>query len=122
MGCGSGSSCIGNAMSEPNVIDAAHLERQRQWSRETFGPGSHNNGIIDHIEKELKEIEAAPYDLEEWVDVIILSIDGAWRAGHEPQEIIDGIIAKQKKNESRRWPDWRSVPEGKAIEHLRDEQ
>lgn len=102
-----------------NTIDAAHLERQRTWSRETFGPGARTNGVLDHIGKELDEIRADPADLKEWVDVIILAFDGAWRAGWEPQEIIDAIIAKQTRNEGRAWPDWRTMSEDQAIEHDR---
>lgn len=103
----------------PNVIDATHLERQRQWSRETFGPGKRTHGVLDHIRKELAEIEADPDDLGEWVDVIILAFDGAWRHGWEPQQIIDAIKAKQAKNEAREWPDWRTMSEDVAIEHDR---
>lgn len=96
-----------------------HLHRQRGWSEKTFGPGRRNNGVVDHIRKELVEIEADPTDLEEWVDVVILALDGAWRAGHTPEEIATAIVRKQTKNEGRKWPDWRTVPEGKAIEHDR---
>lgn len=101
-----------------NVIDAAHLERQRSWSGETFGPGSRLHGVLDHIRKELVEIELDPTGFE-WIDVIILALDGAWRAGHEPQEIIDAIVNKQAKNENRVWPDWRTMSADKAIEHDR---
>lgn len=101
------------------VIDAYHLARQRRWSRETFGPGPRTKGVIDHIRKELSEIEAAPNDLGEWVDVVILALDGAWRAGHEPQQIIDAIKAKQARNEARVWPDWRTMSADQAIEHVR---
>ncbi len=103
----------------PAVIDAAHLARQREFSERTFGPGSRTDGVIDHIRKELREIEAAPDDLSEWVDVVILALDGAWRAGHGPQQIIDAIVAKQAKNEARTWPDWRTAIPGQAIEHDR---
>ncbi len=37
-----------------------HLERQRRFSERTFGPGSRAAGVIDHIRKELREIEEAP--------------------------------------------------------------
>lgn len=99
----------------------AHLERQRAWSLRTFGPGQRTAGVIDHIRKELREIEAQPNDLEEWVDLILLAMDGAWRAGHSPEAIALGVDAKQAKNEARNWPDWRTVDPGKAIEHVRDE-
>ncbi|BCB18022.1 hypothetical protein OCUBac02_09160 [Bosea sp. ANAM02] len=97
----------------------AHLERQRAFSHKTFGPGARTKGVIDHIRKELAEIEAQPDDIEEWVDVIILAFDGAWRAGWEPAKIVEAITTKQKKNEARKWPDWRTADPEKAIEHLR---
>jgi len=97
----------------------AHLQRQREWSERTFGPGSRAKGVVEHIRKELCEIEADPADLMEWIDVVILALDGAWRAGGSPQQIIDTIVAKQTKNEGRVWPDWRTMPADKAIEHDR---
>jgi hypothetical protein len=96
----------------------AHVTRQSEWSRRTFGPGF-RMGVVEHIRKELKEIEADPLDLEEWIDVIILGIDGAWRAGYSPEDIAEGLAAKQLKNEARQWPDWRTVPTDKPIEHVR---
>jgi hypothetical protein len=98
----------------------AHLYRQRAWSEKTFGPGGRDNSIIDHLEKEIEEIKAAPGDLSEWVDVIILALDGAWRNGHSPEAIAAAINAKQAKNEARKWPDWRTAEPGKTIEHVRD--
>ncbi len=97
---------------------AEHLRRQRTWSYHTFGPGPRSKGVIDHIRKELSEIEANPTDLEEWIDVIILAFDGAARAGHSPEDVIAALVAKQAKNESRQWPDWKSQPTDKAICHI----
>ncbi len=96
-----------------------HLCRQRSWSRKTFGPGNRAQGVVDHIRRELIEIEAEPGDLSEWVDVVLLALDGAWRAGHEPEEIVAAISAKQAKNEARLWPDWRTSDPSKAIEHIK---
>lgn len=104
-------------MSE-TVIDAARLQRQREFSEVTFGPGARTKGVADHIRKELKEIEADPTDVSEWIDVVILGLDGAWRAGGEPQQIIDGIISKLERNEQRAWPDWRTRSQDSAIEHV----
>ena len=101
------------------VIDAAHLAHQREWSERTFGPGQRTLGVLDHIGKELDEVRADPTDLGEWVDIIILAFDGAWRHGWEPQQIIDAIKAKQIKNEGRTWPDWRTMSADQAIEHDR---
>ena len=63
-----------------------YLDRQRRFSERAFGPGPRPAGVIDHIRKELIEIEAAPDDLKEWIDVVTLALDGAWRAGHRPDE------------------------------------
>ncbi len=96
-----------------------HLQRQRDWSEKTFGPGPRTKGVIDHIRKELREIEADPSDVKEWIDVVILGLDGAWRAGYSPLEIIYALAAKQERNEARVWPDWRTMSGDKAIEHVR---
>lgn len=97
----------------------AHLHRQHEWSERTFGPGHRTAGVLDHIRKELKEIEAEPLELSEWIDVVILVLDGAWRAGYSPEDIAFALIEKQAKNEQRTWPDWRTAPPDKAIEHDR---
>lgn len=97
----------------------AHLYRQREFSKHTFGPGARTKAVLDHIERELKEIEEHPTDLGEWIDVVILAFDGAWRAGYTPEDIVGALLAKQVINESRRWPDWRDVPDDRAIEHIR---
>ncbi len=96
-----------------------HIIRQKAFSECTFGPGARTAGVVAHCRKELAEIEANPYDLFEWVDLILLAIDGAWRAGHEPEAIAEGILNKQKINEARSWPDWRTVDPNGAIEHIR---
>jgi hypothetical protein len=77
----------------------AHLVRQRTWSEKTFGPGPRAAGVVDHISKELVEILHNPGDLTEWIDVAILALDGAWRAGYSPEQIIAALVAKQTKNE-----------------------
>jgi hypothetical protein len=108
-------------MSSDPVIDAAFLAHKREWSGRTFGPGLRTAGVVAHIRKELTEIEADPTDLAEWVDVVALALDGAWRAGFEPQAIIDAIRAKQAENEGRTWRDWRTMGQDEAIEHIESE-
>jgi Protein of unknown function (DUF550) len=98
----------------------AHLYRQRAFSRATFGPGERTKGICDHIRKELAEIEKDPDDIREWIDVLLLALDGAWRAGFMPEEIVNALDEKQEENELRDWPDWRTAEPDKTIEHKRD--
>ncbi len=97
-----------------------HVRRQRAFSEKTFGPGPRTGALTEHIRKELIEIENDPHDLREWIDVICLALDGAWRAGYTPEEIVNELDATLTRNETRRWPDWRSVPADQPIEHLHD--
>lgn len=99
-----------------------HIHRQREFSERTFGPGKRVNGVTDHIAKELIEVRESDGDLKEWVDVIILGMDGAWRSGATPEQIVEAIVAKQAKNEGRTWPDWRTAPPDTAIEHDRSQE
>jgi hypothetical protein len=100
-----------------------YIWRLRKFSRETFGPPRNNEaGLIDHIKKELVEIEEAETNEErlgEWVDVIILSLDGAWRSGATKEQICQALQDKLAKNEKRTWPDWRTAEPGKAICHIK---
>lgn len=97
----------------------SYLNRQIKFSRKTFGPGKRTQAILDHIKKEIKEVEEAPDDLEEWVDLAMLSLDGAWRAGYSAEEVAKALLNKLKKNEKRSWPNWRTSDPDKAIEHIR---
>jgi hypothetical protein len=76
--------------------------------------------VTDHIRKELYEVEKSEGDLSEWIDVIILALDGATRSGASPEEIVAALVEKQARNEARQWPDWRTFSEDEAIEHSRE--
>src|SRR5690606_13076794 len=94
-----------------NGLDfVAHLREQREFSRRTFVPDPRTAGVIAHIRKKLEELEADPYDLEGWIDVVLLACDGAWRHGHEPEAIAAALRAKLQKHKTRQPPDGRTVP------------
>jgi hypothetical protein len=97
-----------------------YLKRQEEWSTRTFGHAVRTKGICQHIRKELLEIEAAPHDLIEWVDVIILAMDGYWRAGGDPLHLMDLLQMKQDRNFARRWP-YPPPPEDQASEHIAED-
>lgn len=113
----------------------AHLTRQAAFSRGTFGPGTRTKGVIDHIKKELVEVEKAGMHyqkVDEWVDVVILALDGLTREiiwGDPFNSQLDTLAAaqhaaaqigrKQSKNEKRDWPDWRTADTNGAIEHIK---
>lgn len=96
-----------------------YIGRQREWSLSTFGPGARDEGISNHIRKELAEIAESPGDIMEWIDVIILALDGALRNGYSPADIIAALTLKQAINFERDWPDWREFKNGEPIEHVR---
>lgn len=122
----------------------AYLARQCAVGRHAFGPGERRRGVIQHIQKELVEVQEAPTQSEvckEWTDVAILSLDGLLRAAREllrqmPNKAtrqLSGeptndqvaelawelLTQKQAKNELRTWPDWRGKSEDVALEHER---
>jgi len=74
--------------------------------------------VVRHIEKELAEIRKDPGDLVEWVDVILLALDGACRAGYTPKQIFQTMLSKHKTNLARKWP----VPgdQNQPTEHISD--
>jgi hypothetical protein len=107
-----------------------HLIRQMAFSHATFGHGEATEGLIDHIRKELIELEDANGESSEWVDVVLLALDGLTRRlafcngdRKDPREVADMacriIEGKQTKNEARKWPDFRTVDRSKAIEHIK---
>ena len=108
-----------DATPAPTETIETYFARQIEWSRNTFGPGRRTKGVIEHIRKELVEVEADPDDLMEWIDIVILAMDGFWRHGGTEDDVLPLLLRKQRKNLARTWPDWRTVSEDKAIEHDR---
>lgn len=97
----------------------AMLQTQMEWSEATFGPGARLDGLLAHIRKELDEIAADPTDVTEWIDVVILALDGAWRSGHTPEQVVAALQDKYRINREREWPDWRTAEPGMPVEHVR---
>lgn len=99
-----------------------YLRRQWEWSERTFGPGFRTSGVLNHIRKELAEVEKEPHDLMEWADIIILALDGYWRHGGSAERLLALLQKKQDKNFAREWPRWQDRTEDQAIEHDRSDE
>jgi len=114
-----------------------HLLRHMAFSHATFGPDKRTEAVVDHIRKELGEVlesAASGEEAEEWVDVVILALDGLTRSlafecplgRADPEEVASRacrmIREKQSRNEARSWPDWRTAQTDKAIEHVRTDE
>lgn len=100
-----------------NLIE--FLKKKNLWSVETFGPSKGTEGVVRHIESELAEVKANPTDVTEWIDIILLAFDGAFRAGHTAEQVVTALIQKQAKNTRRQWPDWRTKKEGEFSSHVK---
>lgn len=87
------------------------------WSKKTFGLELRTEGLLKHIQKELNEIREKPTDTEEWIDVIILALDGAWRHGATPQQIETVLANKLQKCYQRKYQQNGS---NEVCEHIRD--
>ena len=110
-----------------------HLVRQMAFSKATFGPGARTLGVLDHMAKEIEEVRDSGGSAAEWVDLVILALDGLTRQlsfpggqDHRTKSSEDiaavacrMIVGKQDRNENRNWPDWRTMSADKAIEHDR---
>lgn len=120
---------VSAASSDTKLSFVTLLYMQKQFSEYAFGPHDQRGvgGNIAHIRKELDEVEGAPLDLLEWYDLILLAMDGASRAAatlgiSQPvKHVALGLFAKLAQNMLREWPDYRDVPVGQAIEHVRSE-
>lgn len=92
---------------------------QKDFSSRTFGPGQRLIGNLEHAKKEIEEIRESSGSLDEWIDLILIGIDGAWRTGATPDGIEDALIDKMILNRERQWPDWAGYSQDEAIEHIR---
>lgn len=100
----------------------AWLRQKNEWSLKTFGPGQRTEGVVKHIESELQEIRADPTDVVEYMDVVLLAFDGAFRAGHSPEAVVAALVAKQKKNEGRTWPKPGTQDPDGPTQHLAEDE
>ena len=96
----------------------AFMVDQIKWSSRTFGPSPRTEGILKHIAKELEEVRADPWDLSEWLDIVILGLDGYWRHGGLARTIMRDLNAKAAINRGRTY----AVPasDDEPCEHIRE--
>ena len=95
-----------------------YLEEQMRWSSTMFGRSARTKGTIEHIKKELCEVEREPHDLEEWIDIVMLALDGYWRHGGRPVDVADDLFAKAAIVRERKFPP--DISDDKPAEHVRD--
>ena len=106
---------------------------QAEFSRKTFGQGAVTERVLNHIEEEMDEVRNAktPEDqMEEWIDIIILAFDGAWRHAHYelgiPFPKLDKFIERNLAEKwdrvmKRKWPDHRTLKHSEPVRHVKEE-
>lgn len=92
-------------------------DRHIPWSRQMFGDGMRTIGICKHIEKELNEIRENPFSVEEWIDVAILALDGAWRTSASAESVVVVLFEKLAKIRTRTYP--KPASDDEPSEHVR---
>lgn len=104
---------------------AEYMAHASVWSHRTFGPGPRTLGVVAHIRKEIAEIEDEPADLSEWADLVILALDGCWRAmidwtdphdvpdartWHEVEDdMLDLLFCQTDERDTIHWPDFEAI-------------
>jgi len=81
-----------------------YLNKQKEWSSRTFRGGRRTVGITEHIKKEISEVIDDPDSPDEWIDIVILALDGAWRTGATSEQIVSRLLEKQAINFERHFP------------------
>lgn len=93
-----------------------YLKKQIKWSKKAFGTSKRTVGITKHINKEVDEVLAKPDDLSEWIDIIILAMDGYWRHGGTSSSLMKDLRNKLKINMSRVYP---KVSDDEPSQHVK---
>lgn len=103
----------------PDFIDL--FETQRDWSYDTFGDQGFRGpySSLVHLKDEVDEVIAAPDDLEEYADCMILLMDAAWRAGFTADELLTAVQYKTIKNKHRTWPSLDQQSPDKPTGHVK---
>lgn len=102
-----------------------YIRQHKEWSKQAFGEYNYLEGLLKHIEKKVNEVrvEAAAGNrsavLEELVDIIILTIDTAWREDFLPDEIVAALLDKQNISRLKTYPKITSPDE--PNEHIEEE-
>lgn len=89
------------------------LDEFYNWSQNTFGPGGNGKASALHLVKEAQEAADNPFDLEEWADCFMLTVDGARRSGYDFETLMTAVQHKFEICKTRKWlpPDENGVVE-----------
>ena len=93
------------------------MENWAKWSDSVWGENRPPNGTVNHLVEEAAELAENPTDIMEYVDVIMLAVDGLRQAGFDFAEFTDAAIKKLAINKAR---EWGPVDENGVSRHVKD--
>lgn len=67
----------------------------------------------------VEDAARAPQDVKAWALVAARACEAGALRGFLRSAVLAAVIDKQARNESRTWPDWRSLPADAPIEHVK---
>lgn len=77
---------------------------QADWAPKVFGTGSEAaKRALAHMREEIGEIEAAPTDVFEYADFLLLLLHTAQCNGVSLDGIIDAAVTKNERNRNAKW-------------------
>lgn len=75
--------------------------------------------LVGRLRARVQELSKDPRSLGLIASALVLSAAIACQTGHSLKALLEMLFKKQAKNIARKWPDWRTAPKGKAIEHIK---
>jgi len=78
------------------------FQEMRNWSEITFGEDD-GTGTAKHLAKEALEAAENPKDIMEWADCLMLTTDGAYRAGYSLEQLLEAVVKKFEICKKRKW-------------------
>lgn len=89
----------------------------KQWTEKQF-PQRTMASILAHLRKETHELEAAPKDIMEFADCMMLLLDAASYQGIHASDILRACGEKLVINKARKW----GAPNAQGfVEHIRQD-
>lgn len=73
---------------------------------------------LDAVKRVVTALDADPLNPAGWIR-LCATVICAFTADYDVRTMLGLMFEKQEKNGRRIWPDWRNVPVGQAIEHVK---
>lgn len=69
----------------------SHLEKQIEFSKKNYDDENQFDKILLYLYKTVSDVKDNHNILKNWTDVIVVSLDGSWRTGHDKEKIANEL-------------------------------